>query len=113
MNLVEIQVVCAQAFQGSFNLLLDGFLGETTFIEINLGCDNHVLSLDAEILEMMYPSTAHWFRERSSWLYRRSSLPSRWLASPFAWVLAVPMSRGENPQLVCRMTCSPRKVGLP
>ena len=51
MNLVEIQVVCAQAFQGSFNLLLDGFLGETTFIEINLGCDNHVLSLDAEILE--------------------------------------------------------------
>lgn len=44
MNLVEIQVVCAQAFQGSFNLLLDGFLGETTFIEINLGCDNHVLS---------------------------------------------------------------------
>ena len=51
MNLVEIQVVCAQAFQGSFNLLLDGFLGETTFIEINLGCDNHVLSLDAEILD--------------------------------------------------------------
>lgn len=45
MNLVEIQVVCAQAFQGSFNLLMDGFLGETTFIEINLGCDNHVLSL--------------------------------------------------------------------
>ena len=51
MNLVEIQVVCAQAFQGSFNLLMDGFLGETNFIEINLGCDNHVLSLDAEILE--------------------------------------------------------------
>lgn len=51
MNLVEIQVVCAQAFHGFFNLLMDGFLGETTFIEINLGCDNHVLSLDAEILE--------------------------------------------------------------